>query len=147
MTMKTVKVAEAYLIRIMKFEQRYDADILIVDGRIARIIYSEIPGTGWKCLIREDQDLWFDDLFLEENGKVRYERQNSATKYLDCDLCKRSEEEFEFEVKKAISLACDTARREFYEHLSDGPLKDYAKEEHDKQIEELKEELKEMQAW
>lgn len=145
--MKTVKVAEAYLIRIMKFEQRYDADILIVDGRIARIIYSEIPGTGWKCLIREDQDLWFDDLFLEENGKVRYERQNSATKYLDCDLCKCSEEEFEFASKKAISLADDTTLRDFYEYLSDGPLKDSVKEEQKQRIERLKRALKRLQAW
>lgn len=145
--MKTIKVAEAHCINLWNFLKDYDADILILDGEIVRIIYEETPGIGRQCLIREDQDLWFDDLLLEENGKVRYEPQNSATKYLYCDLRKCSEENFEFDSKKVISMSHDRTLREFYEHLSDGPLKDYVRKEHEERIEKLKKELEELQAW
>ena len=144
--MKTVKVAEAHCIRVRDF-RNYKADVLIVDGSIVRIIYDTMPGIGWQCMIRENQDLWFDDLLLQQNEKVRYEPKNSATKYLDCDLRKDSEEEFEDKSKRAILFSDNDNLRDFYDHLSDGPLKDYAKEQHERQIEKLKKKLGELQAW
>lgn len=140
--MTTVKVAEAHSIWIRNYAQKYEADVLILDGRIVRIIYYEIPGIGRQCVIREDQDLWFDDLLLQEKERVWYGPND-----LECDLRKYLKEEFESESKKAISLAYDSDLRNFYEHLSDGPLKDLVKEEQKKRIEGLKKELERLQVW
>lgn len=143
--MKTVKVAEAHLIKVDGMDRNtyYWADILILEGKIVRIIH-KIGLDGFECLMR-DQEIWFDDLSLAENGTEVYYNPRFVGSKTVGSLVRMSEEDFANKCRRVIDSVSDYDLKRFYTHLEKGPLRDFVEEKLKKKIEKLKKELQELQ--